>query len=48
LWYFYNCDGVWISCGEDIGGETVIESEITFREKSKIIIENTEKQNNCY
>lgn len=44
LWYFYNNDGIWESLGEDIGGETIFESEITFREKAKILIERAEKQ----
>lgn len=44
LWYFYNCNGIWQSVGEDIGGETLIESEITFREKAKIMIERAEKR----
>jgi hypothetical protein len=48
LWYFYNCNGSWESAGEDIGGETLLECEITFREKAKLIIENTEKQLNCH
>ena len=47
LWYFYNCNGSWESAGEDIGGETLFESEIIFREKAKIIIERAEKQLNC-
>ncbi len=38
MWYFYNSDGNWISMGEDIGGATVFESEITFREKAEKII----------
>jgi len=44
LWYFYNNEGTWESLGEDIGGETIFESEITFREKAKIMIERAEKQ----
>lgn len=43
LWYFYNNNGIWESIGEDIGGETVFESEITFREKAKIMIESAQK-----
>ena len=43
LWYFYNCNGVWKSVGEDIGGETVFESEITFREKAANMIARAEK-----
>lgn len=38
MMYFYNKDNNWINAGEDIGGNTVFESEITFREKAKIII----------
>lgn len=38
LWYFYNHNGVWESAGEDISGETILESEITFREKAKVIL----------
>ena len=44
LWYFYNNNGTWESIGEDIGGETMFESEITFREKAKIMIERAEKK----
>jgi len=46
LWYFYNNGGVWQSLGEDIGGETIFESEITFREKAKVMIEIAEKNQN--
>jgi len=35
MWYFYNYNGTWTSMGEDIGGKTVFESEIKFREKSR-------------
>ena len=38
LWYFYNNNGKWESAGEDIGGETILESEITFREKAKVVL----------
>ena len=38
LWYLYNHNGTWESAGEDIGGDTVLESEITFREKAKVIL----------
>ncbi len=48
LWYFYNCNGIWKSMGEDIGGATVFESEITFREKAEIIIKNAEEKLNCH
>lgn len=46
LWYFYNHDGTWISMGEDIGGETLLECEITFREKAPVIIKNAEEKFN--
>ncbi|MDH6303859.1 peptidase E [Parabacteroides sp. PF5-5] len=46
LWYFYNHNGVWTSIGEDIGGETVLESEVTFREKAEIIIKRAEEKLN--
>ena len=36
LWYFYKENGKWLSAGEDIGGNTILETEITFREKAKI------------
>ena len=39
LWNFYRENGKWVSAGEDMGGETVLESEITFREKAKMHIE---------
>ena len=45
--YFYNCNGFWVSMGEDIGGETLLESEITFREKAKIIIQRAEEKSVC-
>jgi hypothetical protein len=32
-----------LSAGEDIGGDTVFEAEITFREKAKIILEKIKK-----
>lgn len=48
MWYFYNCNGSWESAGEDIGGETLFECEITFREKAKVIIEKAQKQLNCH
>jgi len=35
LWYFYKENGKWLNAGEDMGGDTVLESEITFREKAK-------------
>jgi len=38
MWYFYNNNGTWVSMGEDIGGKTVFESEITFREKAEVIL----------
>lgn len=36
LWLFYKENGKWMSAGEDMGGDTVFESEITFREKAKM------------
>ncbi|MDR1199244.1 MAG: hypothetical protein LBK94_09595 [Prevotellaceae bacterium] len=47
LWYFYNCNGVWTSMGEDIGGDTVFESEIVFREQAEIIIKRAEEKLDC-
>lgn len=47
LWYFYNCNGAWKNMGEDIGGGTLLESEITFREKAEIMIRAAEKKLNC-
>jgi len=43
LWNFYRENGKWVSAGEDMGGETVLESEITFREKAKMHIEKVRK-----
>ncbi len=40
--YFYNRNGDWISMGEDIGGKTIFESEIVFREKAEIILKRAE------
>ena len=40
LFYFHNEDGVWKGCGEDIGGDTLLESEIVFREKAKLFLLN--------
>jgi hypothetical protein len=48
LWYFYNCNGEWKNMGEDIGGGTVLESEITFREKAEIMIRAAEEKLNCH
>ena len=47
MWYYYNCNGIWKSMGEDIGGKTIFESEITFREKAKTIIKKAEVKFNC-
>lgn len=47
LWYFYNCDGVWTSMGEDIGGATVFESEIKFREKAEKILQQAKVKLEC-
>jgi len=43
LWYFYNENGKWMSAGEDIGGETLYESEITFREKAQMHLKRVQK-----
>ena len=43
LWFFYYENGKWLSAGEDVGGETVFESEITFREKAKMHLEKLKK-----
>lgn len=43
LWYFYNENGKWMSAGEDIGGETLYESEITFREKAVMHLKRVQK-----
>lgn len=43
LWFFYKENGKWMSAGEDIGGETIVESEITFREKAKMHLEKVWK-----
>ena len=40
LWYFYNIKGTWESAGEDIGGETLFECEVTFREKARTVLES--------
>jgi hypothetical protein len=48
MWYFYNCNGTWTSMGEDIGGETVFECEILFREKAETIIKNAEEKLKCH
>lgn len=38
LWYFYNDNGQRISVGEDIGGETLLECDVTFREKARTML----------
>ncbi|MCI1785291.1 MAG: peptidase E [Bacteroidales bacterium] len=48
MWYFYNCNGTWTSMGEDIGGKTIFESEIKFRERAATIIGQAEKKLNCH
>ena len=48
MWYFYNCNGIWTNMGEDIGGKTIFESEIKFREKAEIIIKQAEEKLNCH
>lgn len=47
MWYFYNCNGIWKSMGEDIGGKTIFESEIKFREKADKIIKQAKQKLNC-
>lgn len=47
LWYFYNCNGTWKSMGEDIGGKTLFESEITFREKADALMKSAQNKLNC-
>ncbi len=44
MWYFYNYNGTWTSMGEDIGGKTVFESEIKFREKAETIMKLAEEK----
>jgi|GEM_PF-294070 len=48
IWYFYYCNGIWTSMGEDIGGKTIFESEIKFREKAEIIIRQAKEKLNCH
>ena len=36
LWYFIYEDGKWKCTGEDIGGDSVKDAEITFREKADV------------
>ena len=43
VWYFYKENGKWMSAGEDIGGESIFEAEITFREKAKRHFEKVKK-----
>jgi len=43
LWNFYYENGKWVSAGEDFGGQTIFESEITFREKAKYHLERVRK-----
>ncbi|MCU6769937.1 peptidase E [Barnesiella propionica] len=40
LWYFIYEDGKWKCTGEDIGGDSVKDAEITFREKAPVIIKS--------
>lgn len=48
MWYFSNCNDIWKSMGEDIGGKTIFESEIKFREKAEIIKRQAEGKFNCH
>ncbi len=43
LWFFYKENAEWLSAGEDFGGYTIFESEITFREKAKMHMEKVRK-----
>lgn len=43
LWFFYKENDAWLNAGEDIGGESIFESEITFREKAKMHLEKVRK-----
>lgn len=43
LWFFCYEDGRWLSAGEDYGGETPLDAEITFREKAATYISETHK-----
>lgn len=43
VWYFYKENGKWMSAGEDIGGETMYEAEISFREKAEMHMEKVRK-----
>lgn len=45
VWYFYKKDGKWQNAGEDIGGDTLFESEIVFREKAKTILKKQQEKN---
>lgn len=38
LWYFYREGGQWRCAGEDLGGDTSTEAEITFRERAKSLL----------
>lgn len=40
VWYFYNEGGKWLSAGEDYGGETLFEAELSFREKVPTHLKN--------
>ncbi|WP_165045200.1 peptidase E [Dysgonomonas sp. ZJ709] len=42
IWYFYKEGGKWLSAGEDMGGETIIETEISFREKAAVHLNRIE------
>ncbi len=43
LWFLYKEEDQWLSAGEDFGGYTVLQSEITFREKAAMHLERMRK-----
>lgn len=43
IWYFYNENGRWLSAGEDVGGQTAYEAEISFRENADIHLDKVRK-----
>lgn len=45
LWFFYQENGKWMNAGEFFGGATVLEAEITFREKAKMHLEKIKETN---
>ncbi|MDR0429226.1 MAG: Type 1 glutamine amidotransferase-like domain-containing protein, partial [Tannerellaceae bacterium] len=43
IWWFYKENGKWMSAGEDVGGETLLETEIIFRETIKKHLKNVQE-----